>query len=352
MKAPALVPDTLRPVLDGLPLPVFVLDAQRDIVQLNDAARAVFGGLSEGENFVQAVRHPECLATIDAVLGGGENASITLSLTRPVPAIYRVTVAAVTQGARPQVAVSFQDISAIREAEQMRSEFVANVSHELRSPLTALSGFIETLKGPARDDAQARERFLDIMEREADRMSRLIGDLLSLSKVEVSERQRPGRTVQVAPIIRQVIALLQPQTDKSRVKIGFEDATDGTAQVLGDKDQLAQVMLNLIENAMKYGPQGDVAVTLRHCDNVPGVGAHALAIDVADHGPGIAREHVARLTERFYRVDDSRSRDLGGTGLGLAIVKHILSRHRGRLQISSSPGQGSVFSALLPLHQA
>jgi len=197
--------EILRPVLDGLPLPVFVLDAQRDIVHLNAAAAALFGDGLTGVNFVQAVRHPECLTAIDAVLAGGANADIAMALQKPVPATYRVRVAAVAGVAPPLAVVSFEDVSAIREAAQMRSEFVANVSHELRSPLTALGGFIETLKGPARDDAQARVRFLDIMEREADRMSRLIEDLLSLSKVEVSERQRPERAVDVTPIIAQAI---------------------------------------------------------------------------------------------------------------------------------------------------
>lgn len=230
----------------------------------------------------------------------------------------------------------------------MRRDFVANVSHELRSPLTVLSGFIETLQGPARDDASARERFLAIMAQEARRMNRLVSDLLSLSRLEANERIRPRERVVPAEVLRATVAALRPLIEDSGIQLEIDDAT-AEASVPGDRDQLVQVFHNLVENAIKYGGAGGrVTVTLRTHPRWPGILGEALSVCVADAGEGVDPIHLPRLTERFYRVDSHRSRQMGGTGLGLAIVKHIVNRHRGRLAIDSERGRGSRFTVILP----
>lgn len=230
----------------------------------------------------------------------------------------------------------------------MRRDFVANVSHELRSPLTVLSGFIETLQGSARDDAEARARFLAIMQQEAQRMNRLVGDLLSLSKVEANERIRPREQVAMGDVLRTTLAALRPQIEENGIAVDFDDRGGG-ATLLGDRDQLVQVFHNLIENAIKYGGAGGrVGLALRAHDRWPGFTGPVLAVAVSDNGEGIDPIHIPRLTERFYRIDSHRSRQMGGTGLGLAIVKHIVNRHRGRLGIESTRGQGTTFLVVLP----
>jgi len=322
----------------------------------NDVACETFGCGYEGANFVQIVRHPDCIKAIDKVLSGKKKSQTIITLQNPVRTTYQVKVTGLKNRSdtvyetAPRAVISFDNISPMRQAEQMRSEFVANVSHELRSPLTVLNGFIETLKGPAKGDEEASDRFLTIMEQEAQRMNRLIEDLLSLSKVEVNEHVRPVGKVDVCAIIDQIMMILAPQAKKERLKIKLHTPDNKTCRVLGDEDQLSQVFLNLIENAIKYGqPESQIDITISSEKNVPGLRGDALAIAIKDHGPGIPPEHIPRLTERFYRIDNSRSREKGGTGLGLAIVKHILARHRGKLTVKSELGKGSVFTVYLPL---
>jgi two-component system phosphate regulon sensor histidine kinase PhoR len=233
----------------------------------------------------------------------------------------------------------------MERATNIRRDFVANVSHELRTPLTALIGFIETLKGPARDDAAARMRFLTIMEREAGRMNRLVRDLLHLSRVEAEERIRPREKIDVVGIVNMAVATLRPLAQASEVVI--EVAVAEPCELPGDPDQLTQVFNNLIENAIKYGGAGKT-VHIRFSTE-GSLRGPVLRVDVVDQGEGIDQVHLPRLTERFYRVDSHRSREQGGTGLGLAIVKHIVSRHRGWFKVDSVVGQGSTFSVLLPL---
>jgi two-component system phosphate regulon sensor histidine kinase PhoR len=243
-------------------------------------------------------------------------------------------------------------VTAIKRAEFMRADFVANVSHELRTPLSTLLGFIETLRGPARDDAAARERFLGIMHDQATRMSRLVRDLLSLSKIESNEHSPPTTPVALAPLIAGVIDGLTLQAKAKNITVVVDMAGD-LPPVIGDADQLAQVFQNLIDNAIKYGkPNTAVRISaqsaarpLAAAGRLP---ARLVAVAVGDEGEGIPREHLPRLTERFYRVDAGRSRQMGGTGLGLAIVKHIINRHRGALTIDSEVGRGSVFTLYLP----
>ena len=226
----------------------------------------------------------------------------------------------------------------------MRADFVANASHELRTPLAALSGFIETLQGPARDDAKARQRFLAIMQEQAKRMARLIDDLLSLSRIELNAHRRPDTSVDLVPIVRQVVDSLQTLARDRGVIVTVEAAP--TLMVPGDHDELVRVFENLVENALKYGAPGkrvDIVLTVGPSDGEP-----EAQVSVRDYGPGIAPEHLPRLTERFYRVDVRESRAQGGTGLGLALVKHILNRHRGRLSIESATGAGATFVVHLP----
>jgi len=342
----------LLPVLNGLAASVFVINGDRQILLINDVGEELFGKGLVGVDFVQAVRNPRCLRAIDKVLKGRRRSDIIITLQNPVRTTYQVSVARLgTEGDNEtaRAVISLENISHIYEAEQMRSEFVANVSHELRSPLTALNGFIETLKGAAKDDAVARERFLEIMELEAKRMNRLIGDLLSLSKVQADEHVRPEGNVDLIAVINQVLAVVEPLAKQENVSIKLEIAPDFKTRIIGDEDQLQQVFLNLIENAIKYGGGGGkVAILASSKDRAPGIRGPANCIEVVDQGAGIEPLHLPRLTERFYRVDKGRSREKGGTGLGLAIVKHIVARHRGRLQVKSDISKGSSFMVFLP----
>jgi two-component system, OmpR family, phosphate regulon sensor histidine kinase PhoR len=245
------------------------------------------------------------------------------------------------------VLLAFHDLTPLRRVEEMRADFVANASHELRTPLAALSGFIDTLRGSAREDPAARERFLPIMQAQADRMARLIDDLLSLSRIELNAHLRPDKQVDVGALVRQVADSLQTLARDRNVEV----KTIGSSAPLlvpGDRDELIRVFENLVENALKYAASGkrvDIALSVGEGPD----GKREARIAVRDRGPGIAPEHLPRLTERFYRVDVSESRAQGGTGLGLALVKHILNRHGGRLTIESAPGQGATFTVHLPI---
>jgi len=231
----------------------------------------------------------------------------------------------------------------------MRADFVANVSHELRSPLSALSGFIETLQTSAQDDPAAQERFLTIMNGEAGRMARLIDDLLSLSRIEVNEHIRPTARVSLANIISGVVDSVHIKAEKKGMSLDVDLPRD-MADVLGDEDELREVFQNLVDNAVKYGaPETVVHISACTLDAFIETGTPGVEITIADHGEGIDAEHLPRLTERFYRIDKGRSRSMGGTGLGLAIVKHIVNRHRGRLHVTSVLGEGSAFHVQLPI---
>ena len=352
-----MIVEDLLPVLNGLTASVFVIDADRHVLLVNDAGRTLFGDELVGFDFVQAVRNPQCLKAIGKVLDGRKKAETIITLQNPVRTTYQVTVTrlgskqAETAQEEKRAIISLENISHIYEAELMRSAFVANVSHELRSPLTSLNGFIETLKGSAKDDEVARERFLSIMEKEAQRMNRLIGDLLSLSKVEADAHVRPDDLVDLSLLIQQTLMVFEPLAQKDGVAFSLQIPAEMKTVILGDSDQLQQVFVNLIENAIKYGGNdGHVSISISFSErqHAMGIKGPAIQIDITDTGPGIKAEHISRLTERFYRVDKGRSRKKGGTGLGLAIVKHILARHRGRLQITSEVGKGSTFTVLIP----
>ncbi|MCC6008908.1 MAG: PAS domain-containing protein [Rhodobacteraceae bacterium] len=353
-------------LLAGLAEPVLVVDIEDTILIANAAAQDLLGAGCEGQPFYAVLRQPEALAAVEQGLRRRLHAEARLVVDTPGTEITWSIVVAPVSAAETGIdgaVVSFNDISHIEEAEQMRRDFVANVSHELRSPLTALVGFIETLRGAARNDPDARERFLGIMEAEAMRMNRLIADLLSLSRVEANERVRPREVVVMGDVLRTTLAALRPMVEDSGLKVELRHFPQNGAEapetslpapgegprVRGDRDQLIQVFHNLVENALKYGGLGGrVTISLRCLPSLPGFTGPAVRVDVIDYGEGIDQIHLPRITERFYRVDSHRSRAMGGTGLGLAIVKHIVNRHRGRLNVESRKGEGSSFSVVLP----
>ncbi|MDW4496529.1 ATP-binding protein [Sulfitobacter sp. D35] len=335
-------------LLGALPLPALVIDREERIAASNTEARAVIGQGIEGRNFVTMLRQPALIDAVEGTLRDGQARTVPyLSNDGAQDTTFQVTVR--TVDSLNVVLLCFIDVTHLERAVQMRRDFVANVSHELRTPLTALTGFIETLRGPAREDAAARERFLDIMDGEASRMNRLVGDLLSLSRVEADERVRPRGKVVLTDILASVLRTLTPLADEAGVV--FETQfPDGPVTILGDADQLMQVFTNLVENAIKYGAAGGrVTVRIEVAERDPALRAPGVRVYVADDGPGIDAVHLPRLTERFYRADSHRSRALGGTGLGLAIVKHIVNRHRGRLRVESELGQGACFIVILPM---
>lgn len=338
-------------LLDGMPLPVVLVGASGRIEAANARAQAVFGPAMVGRPYLATFRQPALTEALDAAVLEGRRGEERVTFTSGLrDAAYRVSVSPVPvpgTGRRGAI-LAFEDIEEREQAEAMRRDFVANVSHELRTPLTAMMGFIETLRGAARDDPAARERFLGIMEHEAERMSRLVRDLLSLSRVESEERMRPANRVDVTEPLRTALASLRPLAEAEGVELRVTGA-EGPVMLLADPDQMTQVFSNLLENAIKYGGAGKlVTVHVERIAHDAALRGPAVRFDVIDRGEGIDPLHIPRLTERFYRVDAHRSRSQGGTGLGLAIVKHIVSRHRGRLRIDSEKGRGSRFSIILP----
>ena len=338
----------LSDLLAALPLPTLAIDRAERIVALNDAAQALVGQGAMGRHFVTVLRQPVLVEAVERALADGAPRRASF-LAGEVGKEQTFDVSLATLRASDMLILSFQDITEKAEAGQMRRDFVANVSHELRTPLTALMGFIETLGGPARDDPAARERFLGIMAEEAGRMNRLVGDLLSLSRVEAQERVKPTTRVNLTEILQTTLRNLNPLAVERDVTLVPQFGTD-PMPLLGDSDQLVQVFTNLIENAVKYGgADRPVEITAETSLRDPALRAPSVRVTVRDHGPGIDPVHLPRLTERFYRADSHRSRSLGGTGLGLAIVKHILNRHRGRLKVTSELGDGAAFTVILPL---
>ncbi len=333
----------------ALPIPVLLIDPSERIAAANPPALRLFGAAQVGRHYITALRQPAVLDAVEACLRDGVTGQARyLGREGSRDTSWTVTAGAVALPHGRGAVLSFEDITAVEAAEAMRRDFVANVSHERRTPITALSGFIETLRGAARDDPAARERFLSIMEREAGRMSQLVADLLSLGRVEQEERQRPTGTVDLSALVAQVAALLEPVAARDRVRIRLE-LPEAPVSVPGDEEQLRQVLSNLVGNAIKYGgADRDVTLSLGAPAQHRELRGAGVRLSVTDQGEGIAPHHIPRLTERFYRVDSHRSRAVGGTGLGLAIVKHIVNRHRGRLRIESAPGQGSSFSVILP----
>ena len=377
----ALPGAALIELADGLPDPVMIVGGQdrddyagRRILFANRAAREVLR-LSPGVTLlVAAVRNPEVLEVVDEALfghvqgqtayeGGGVQERYWRAIAKPL--------SDAPDGSNRALLV-LRDETDARRNERMRADFLANASHELRTPLASLAGFIDTLRGHAKDDPQARDRFLGIMAAQAWRMARLIEDLMSLSRIELNEHIRPADQVDLAFAVSDVIDALGPQTLEAGVALDSAGLIRGEAVVAGDRDQIVQVAQNLIDNAVKYAGKGgrvrielecglaaDTAVMLRnpratrlalltpdHTDERYAV------LRVTDSGPGIKREHLPRLTERFYRVEGQKSGERLGTGLGLAIVKHIMNRHQGGLAVESAEGEGTTFLVYFPLTRA
>jgi two-component system phosphate regulon sensor histidine kinase PhoR len=347
------LPHIAREVFEGLPDPLLLAQPSGRVVFANKAMRALIGIGAEDKHVSAVLRTPSVLQAVERTAATGEPASVEFMLHVPVERHYQAYVA--RTGEAPHLtAVLLHDLTAVKRAEEARADFVANASHELRTPLAAVSGFIDTLRGHAKDDEAAREKFLGIMSVEASRMRRLIDDLLSLTRIELNEHVPPSERVDVTGVVRDAVAVLGPLAEVDRVTITV-DAAPNLPLVVGERDELIQLFQNLIHNAIKYGRLGgNVWVTLGLSEPSPGRrGAGAMiSVAVRDDGEGIPREALPRLTERFYRVDVQRSRERGGTGLGLAIVKHIVNRHQGRLQVESQPGEGSQFTVFLPTARA
>ena len=343
---------TAADLLEHLPDPVILLNARREIVACNRPARETLGVGPVGRDLAMSLRHPDILAAADAVIDDGSTLTEEITLAAPIMRTFAVSATGLPGGADPQAAhvlLVLRDETQVRRAEESRADFVANATHELRSPLSAIIGFIETLRGPARDDEDARSRFLELMHGEAHRMARLVDDLMSLSRVEINEHVPPRVSVDIGEIVKGVASMLAVRAEAKNMTVEVELA-GGLADVLGDPDQLTQVFHNLVENAVKYGRPGTpIRIVVQSVARLPGSTKPGVSVAVIDQGEGIPAFHLPRLTERFYRADQGRSRRLGGTGLGLAIVKHIVKRHRGRLAIESQIGRGSVFTVYLPL---
>lgn len=333
-------------LLAHVPDPVILVDRRALVIEANPAARALLPTLHVARPLSFALRSPEVLDGIEAVLSTGTPRNVALSTRVPLERTFEVQIGALPMpdGSGLSAVLFLRDLTAARRLEAMRVDFVANASHELRTPLATLIGFIETLQGPARDDAAARTRFLEIMHAQAQRMTRLIDDLLSLSRIELREHVAPTGIVDLGALARQMADAQGPMAAGRGAVISL-DVEGAPYRVPGDADELARVIENLIENAVKYGG-GSVRVDLAR-EHDPRLGPR-IVLAVSDDGPGIAPEHIPRLTERFYRVDVASSRARGGTGLGLAIVKHSLNRHRGRLAIESAVGRGTAVRVSLP----
>lgn len=334
----------IRSLASALPDPCFVLDADAIVRHANDRAIATFA-IGEGEFLRARLRYPELAAAFDKVVKGLGPQQTQFVERVPAERSFAAWLAPLDNLAAPRtIVLLLEDLTAIQATDRMRADFVANASHELRTPLASLVGFIETLQGPARDDDDARTEFLSIMHAQAIRMSRLIDDLLSLSRVEMRVHVRPRDPVHVNAVLRHVVDTMAPLAKEMGVSLKLE-VPNATVTVKGDRDELVQVFNNLVENACKYGRSGRSVIVRLLPPQRP---ESPCSVSVLDFGPGISAEHLPRLTERFYRIDGDDSQRHRGTGLGLAIVKHIVTRHRGRLQIESTPGQGSEFTVHLP----
>ncbi|TPG56951.1 two-component sensor histidine kinase [Roseomonas nepalensis] len=335
-------------IVEALPDPLIVLAEDRRPLRANAAARRFFGaGAGGGEEAF--LRHPGIAGAVDRALAEGAVQSAEVVL--PVPVARDLSTAVIpldpplSDGGRLLVVLA--DRTQARAAERMRADFVANASHELRTPLASIMGFVETLRGPAEGDAEASRRFLAIIAEQAERMRRLIEDLLGLSRIEMTEHQAPTGAARLDELARAEAEAMAPLFAARGARLALELAPATAAPA--DPGQLSQVLRNLMENAVRYGREGgQVVLSVRALAAPEGPLPPGVLLRVADDGPGIAREHIPRLTERFYRVDAGRGRGAGGTGLGLAIVKHIVSHHRGQLLIESEPGRGTVMRVWLP----
>ncbi|WP_043918877.1 ATP-binding protein [Jannaschia aquimarina] len=345
------MPAPLIEMLNALADPAMLLDDRGRVAATNAAAKDRFGAWVEGQSYISVLRQPGLLAPVENAFFSQQSGTARfIHVDGAVETAFEVGItplASLLRNGRSPVMLIFRDVSEQGEGAAMRRDFVANVSHELKTPLTAMIGYVETLQGPAQKDEEAQRRFLAHLGQELSRMNRLVVDLLSLSRLEGQSRRKPRDRVDLVALLSEVVGLLAFTASDQQVELVLD--TPERADVFGDADQLTQVVANLVENAIKYGRQpGTVRVDLDYVQREPVLRGPAWRMSVIDDGPGIAAEHLPRLTERFYRVDTGRSRQQGGTGLGLAIVKHIVNRHRGRLKIESKPGEGTRIGVTLP----
>jgi two-component system phosphate regulon sensor histidine kinase PhoR len=327
-----------RALVERLPDPLLKLDGAGNMLWRNDSAVSAFGNETAA-----LLRHPDMRLAFAEAVAAGLPVRREMVLTAPMARDLEVTMIPVGG----PVYMLVNDRTRERALEKTRADFVANSSHELRTPLASLIGFIETLRGPAADDVEVQQRFLGIMAEQAGRMQRVIADLLSLSRIEISEHSPPKEILLLPPVFERIAAGMEPMLKDAAVTLRM-DVPVNLPRIPADADQLAQLFTNLLDNALKYGKRGgEIKLTASAAPDLrfePG----GVVISVADDGAGIPREHIPRLTERFYRVDKGRSRAVGGTGLGLAIVKHVVNRHRGRLVVDSEMGKGTIFTIWLP----
>ena len=340
----------MKSVTDALSHPAFILDHGGTVRYANGEAARRFPATRPGDVFALTFRSPELIEAMRSAVAG-KAVTVDYHDHSEEAGVYAIAVNPLRQpgGGQDLVLVILEDMSERQATARMRADFVANASHELRTPLASLSGFIETLQGPARGDAEASDRFLAVMRQQAERMRRLIDDLLSLSRLEMRAHRTPEGRVDLVTTIGDVLETMAPLAGELSVKTALE-APDGPVEITGERDEIVQVFQNLIENGLKYGGSGerlDVAVAAGSAE-----AGTAARVTIRDYGPGIAPEHLPRLTERFYRVDAEASREKQGTGLGLAIVKHILTHYRAELDFDSELGAGTIvtvtFSPLEP----
>jgi two-component system phosphate regulon sensor histidine kinase PhoR len=333
--------------IDALPEPVVVIGAADRVLAVNAPAQVLFPALRPDDLLARGLRAPDVLDAVARARASARPERTTWLERVPVERFFELSVAPM-EGPQiePTMILTLRDMSEARRVERMRVDFVANASHELRTPLASLLGFVETLQGPAREDKQARIKFLAIMREQAQRMTRLVDDLLSLSRIEQNLHLRPQTPVDMVAILRHIADTLAPMARDNDVVLTLDSPR--AVIVKGDRDELLRVVENLVENAIKYGASEPESVN-RTVEITLVAQERQCVLGVRDHGPGIAPEHLPRLTERFYRVDAGQSRAKGGTGLGLAIVKHIVARHGGRMGIESKPGSGATFTVTLPL---
>ena len=338
-------------LLDGMPAPAILLTARGEVWGFNTLAKDMLAGLRTGGHISSAIRDPRLLEAVGGGVPFADRQTVIIEERVPIARHLEATVSFIAKGGQisgraPVVLLFLRDLTEQERLNSLRSDFIANASHELRTPLASLLGFIETLQGAAKNDPSAQARFLGIMGKQAERMARLIDNLLSLSRVEMRQHLRPQGRVDLDELLDHVLASLEPVAEASRIALHF-DGPGAPSMVLADRDELAQVFFNLIHNAIKYGrPDGNVWVTVTRGDEAGTGSPSRFVIAVRDDGPGIAAEHLPRLTERFYRASGNGG-ETGGTGLGLAIVKHAIARHRGDLRITSAPESGATFTVLL-----
>nr|WP_235911950.1 ATP-binding protein [Mesorhizobium xinjiangense] len=331
---------------EAVPDPLLLADRTGALLLLNHAARAAFGTLRPGTLLQMRFRSPEMQEMIGRLMAEEPGPHVVEYVERvPIERWFRVVGKPVGEGTGLIVLV-FKDQSEVRRIDRMRADFIANASHELRTPLASIAGFIDTIRGPASQDPEARDRFLQIMEAQTARMARLIDDLLSLSRLEMKPYIAPSEPIELGRLVNGVIDALGHLASEMEVAIE-KDIPGEPVEIRGNRDELIQVFENLLENACKYGQSGGRVVVRMEVDK--GAPAGEVRVAIRDFGPGIAEEHIPRITERFYRVDVETSRSHKGTGLGLAIVKHILTRNNARLSIKSKLGEGATFTVHLPL---